>query len=48
MTKESKLSLLLKSFENHRKTRDIERLNDVERILGGMVMAYATSCQEYP
>ncbi|WP_269089580.1 hypothetical protein [Streptococcus suis] len=33
MTKESKLSLLLKSFENYRKTRDIEHLNDIERIL---------------
>lgn len=33
MTKESKIELLLKSFENYRKTRDIERLNDVERIL---------------
>ncbi len=33
MTKESKLSLLLKSFENYRKTRDVEHLNDVERIL---------------
>ncbi|MDS1159990.1 hypothetical protein [Streptococcus suis] len=34
MTKESKIELLLKSFENYRKTRDIEHLNDVERILG--------------
>ncbi len=33
MTKESKLFLLLKSFENYRKTRDVEHLNDVERIL---------------
>ncbi|WP_449451457.1 hypothetical protein [Streptococcus suis] len=33
MTKEPKLSLLLKSFENYRKTRDVEHLNDVERIL---------------
>ncbi len=29
MTKESKIELLLKSFENYRKTRDIEHLNDV-------------------
>lgn len=33
MTKESKIELLPKSFENYRKTRDIEHLNDVERIL---------------
>ncbi|AGF87523.1 hypothetical protein [Streptococcus suis] len=33
MTKESKIELLLKSFGNYRKTRDIEHLNDVERIL---------------
>ncbi|MGO0107130.1 hypothetical protein ACTJ5T_08615 [Streptococcus suis] len=33
MTKESKIELLLKSFENYQKTRDIEHLNDVERIL---------------
>ncbi len=33
MTKESKLSLLLKLFANYRKTRDVEHLNDVERIL---------------
>ncbi|WP_279630654.1 hypothetical protein [Streptococcus suis] len=33
MTKESKIELLLKSFENYRKTRDVEHLNDVERIL---------------
>lgn len=33
MAKESKIELLLKSFENYRKTRDIEHLNDVERIL---------------
>lgn len=33
MTKESKIELLLKSFENYRKTRDIEHLKDVERIL---------------
>lgn len=30
---ETKLSLLLKSIENYRKTRDIEHLKDIERIL---------------
>lgn len=33
MTKESKIELLLKSFENYRKTRDIEHLNNIERAL---------------